>query len=190
MMTNCARTQKESPGSTLEKWFADSETLIDIEIGCGTGRFLCQIAEKQRDVRFIGIEVNPELCRRAVQRAEGAGLSNVVFASTDASSLLQYVPSNMIREIHIYFPSPYPTHRRIFDQTFVNHMYRVLKLDGSARVVTDHKEYFEEISALFASRRWQHISWSPIGEKRSDGLIVGTPAEFRYGGKYVIQVLK
>src|SRR5258705_4272006 len=102
----------------------------------------------------------------------------------------RYVPSNLIREVHIYFPTPYPKHYRTINQSFVNQIYRVLKLDGTARVITDHKEYFEQISAWFNARHWQHINWSGIGEKREDGLLVGTPAEVRHGGEYVLQVLK
>ena len=178
-------------GSILPRWFADTQTPIDLEIGSATGRFLCRIAQRARDARFIGIEVNRISCLRAADLARKSQLANIIFVSMDAKTFLaEYVPSNIIKEVHIYFPSPYPKNLRTIDKTFVNHVYRVLRLDGTARIITDHQEYFDQISACFNSTHWQHITWSTIRGARSDGLLVDTPAETRYGSRYVLQVLK
>lgn len=136
---------------------------VEIEIGCGKGRFLLEASKRHLKVNYIGIERAQkyvELTRErfekymrhfGIDRASGI-FSNVRLAWTDANYFLtRYVPAASVQAYHIYFPDPWPRKRqqkrRIFrNQDFLAALTRTLNADRSRLyIVTDYKEYFQEI---------------------------------------------
>ena len=175
----------------LQKWFEEYYIPLEVEIGSEVGEFLCKMAQRHLDTRFIGIDIIRSYCLRAARLAERLGLSNIKFVNVDAGEFItKYIPSNSVRIFHIYFPSPAPWHRRFINQDFVNHLYRALRLDGSIRIVTDRKDYYDEIYNCFVGAQWWHMNWAELTVDQSDGLLIGTRAEIRYGSKYILQVMK
>ena len=53
---------------------------IFLEIGCGKGKFISEIAEMQPDRQFVAIEGNRSVMLRAMEKVRKQGLTNVVFA--------------------------------------------------------------------------------------------------------------
>ena len=141
---------------------------VEIEIGCGKGRFLLEASKRHPKVNYIGVERAQkyvELTRErfekymrhfGVDRASGT-FSNVRLAWTDANYFLtRYVPTASVKAYHIYFPDPWPRKRqqkrRIFrNQDFLAALTRTLNADsGRLYIVTDYKEYFQEIQERLA----------------------------------------
>jgi ubiquinone/menaquinone biosynthesis C-methylase UbiE/uncharacterized protein YbaR (Trm112 family) len=58
---------------------------VVLDIGCADGLSTFDIA--RHDVEVIGLDISPELIRRAQARAAGAGIENVTFVIGDADSL-------------------------------------------------------------------------------------------------------
>ncbi|MGK5173950.1 methyltransferase domain-containing protein [Geodermatophilus sp. CPCC 205761] len=64
-----------------------------LEVGCGTGTLLRELAARRPDRTFVGIEPLPNYVDFARRRAEEAGLANVRFEVGTGETLGQVVPA-------------------------------------------------------------------------------------------------
>ena len=58
-----------------------------LEIGCGKGGFLLELARRNPEVNYLGIEKNDALLLEAVTKASEENLDNIKFVSFDASKI-------------------------------------------------------------------------------------------------------
>jgi len=145
----------------LGQVFGNANPVV-LEIGSGKGRFLISSAIEQPDVNFIGIEKSLHYHRVINERVEKRHLTNVRLINHDAFLVVRDMLADAsIREIHVYFPDPWPRKRdqkrRIIRPEVLEQFRRVLVEGGSGIYVTDHREYFEGaaplIEAAFRSER-------------------------------------
>ena len=126
---------------------------IEMEIGCGKGGFICELARRHPDVNFIAVEKSESALVIACEKAQALGLSNVHFISTDAEYLPRILPHGFARRIYLNFSCPYPKKRyashRLTDRHFLL-MYRSwLTPKGDVRQKTDDPDLFAfSISSL------------------------------------------
>lgn len=111
-----------------------------LDIGCGMGNVLCQIAAENPDSSFLGIEISDQQYQKALNNAEG--LENVDLINQDALSV--DLPENHFDIIYCrYFLE------HVFDPAqIVEKMYHALKPSG--RIVLQENDlhnvlYFPEI---------------------------------------------
>lgn len=126
---------------------------VVLEIGSGKGRFLISSAIEQPDVNFIGIEKSLHYHRVINERVTKRHLTNVRLINHDAFLVVRdMLADESLREIHIYFPDPWPRKReqkrRIIRPEVLEQFRRVLVPGGSGIYVTDHREYFEAAAPL------------------------------------------
>jgi tRNA (guanine-N7-)-methyltransferase len=168
-------------------WPEDRRSMpFELEIGSGKGTFLVQQAGALPDVNYLGVEYAGEFARYAADRLRRNGLTNVRLLAYDAAVFVRwFCPDRAFRQVHIYFPDPWPKKRhhkrRIVQAPFLAELHRVLAADGVVRIVTDHDDYFawmnEHIARaadLFEVRPFER----PIGA--GDGEVVGTNFERKY----------
>jgi tRNA (guanine-N7-)-methyltransferase len=134
-------------------WFVDAEGKhpgagagtgrpIELEIGSGKGTFLVQHAKLYPDVDYLGIEWAKAFWRYAADRARRHGLDNVRLLRCDAAVYVRhYVPDATFRQVHIYFPDPWPkkrhNKRRLIQADFLRELHRVLiPAPGSQQVTS------------------------------------------------------
>jgi tRNA (guanine-N7-)-methyltransferase len=136
----------------LVKLFGNDHPVV-LEIGSGKGRFLVGSAIEQPDVNFIGVEKSLHYHRVINERVRKRHLANVRLINHDAFLVVRdMLPDASLREIHIYFPDPWPRKRerkrRIIRPEVLEQFRRVLVEGGSGIYVTDHREYFEAAAPL------------------------------------------
>jgi tRNA (guanine-N7-)-methyltransferase len=136
----------------LRQLFGNEHPVV-LEIGSGKGRFLISSAIEQPETNFIGVEKSLHYHRVIRERILKRMLKNVRLFNHDAFLVLRdMIPDTSLREIHIYFPDPWPRKkeqkRRIIRPEVLQEMRRVLVDGGSGIYVTDHQEYFEAASPL------------------------------------------
>jgi tRNA (guanine-N7-)-methyltransferase len=145
----------------LGKLFGNDHPTV-LEIGSGKGRFLISSAIEQPEVNFIGVEKSLHYHRVIDERVRKRHLTNVRLINHDAFLVVRDMLADAsLREIHIYFPDPWPRKReqkrRIIRPEVLEQFRRVLVEGGSGIYVTDHREYFEAaaplIEAAFRSER-------------------------------------
>jgi len=157
---------------------------VELEIGMGKGTFLTDQAKARPDTNFFGIEwANWYFCY-ASDRLRRNGCLNARTVRADAVFFLkEFVPDQSLSVLHIYFPDPWPKarhhKRRTVQPSFVPTIMRVLKPGGQLRVVTDHKEYYEQIEATIKGSPLTVIEYNRPGSA-GEGETVGTNFERKY----------
>ena len=126
---------------------------VEIEIGCGKGRFIINSAMKYPDINYVGIERALRYFRFVKERSAKRNLTNIRVLQDDAGYFIErFVPDHSVTAYHIYFPDPWPKKRhrkrRLFKQDFLGHIERTLISRGTVDIATDYVEYYEEMIAL------------------------------------------
>jgi tRNA (guanine-N7-)-methyltransferase len=189
-------SEADLPDIALTSQLSRPALIVELEIGSSVGSFLIPMALKYPERYFVGVELKHPSSHLSALRAARKSLNNGVVINIEAYNYLtKWVPDNAFDVIHIYFPTPFETEEpRLFTAEFVAELFRVLKSWGTLRLVTDHKEYYEQICQLFATKRWWSIGWTPVGLDIPNGFHVGTGHEmtFRRDGAeiYTLQMIR
>lgn len=158
---------------------------LEIEVGCGKGKFLIARAVEHPTINFIGIDVVWKWMKFAVQRADKRGLANLRFFKQDARRLIREgLEPGSVSVFHIYFPDPWPKRRhrkrRIVSGEFLRLLHERLEDGGTVELATDHEDYFAHMRAAVAQ---SGCEWVDVTEKQNERLFVAqvkTNYEIKY----------
>ena len=138
---------------------------LHVDLGCGDGSFLCQMALQFPKRNFLGIErltKRVEKVRRKAEKIENVGIlrADTLFAVRDL------LPECSVEAFYLLFPDPWPKRRhqfrRIFTCDFLDAIAVALEQQGFLRVATDQLDYFHQIERLSrAHRQFQIVRQSP-----------------------------
>ena len=137
----------------LDRIFPDGHRPLEVDVGCGKGRFLLARAQAHPSTNFLGIDRLMKRLRLVDARIIRSNLSNVRLLYVDALYMVaSLLPAASVTAFYIFFPDPWPKRRhhrrRLFSPTFLDALDRTLLPDGQVNVATDHGDYFAEISKL------------------------------------------
>ncbi|MDE5756403.1 MAG: tRNA (guanosine(46)-N7)-methyltransferase TrmB [Clostridia bacterium] len=120
---------------------------VELEIGCGKGMFITNLAKRNPHVNYIAIEMLSNVIVEACERAKKEGLSNVRFMILRAECLQSYFPPHSVSRIHINFPTPLPQKgyekQRLTNAKFLNIYNDILAKGGEIYHKTDNMNMFE-----------------------------------------------
>ena len=138
----------------LDAVFGRKPASLEVDLGCGKGRFLQARAERHPGISFLGID---RLLLRIlrVEREARRRLPNIRLLYGDICYALSYLlPARSVTTCYIYFPDPWPKRRhhrrRLFDDEFLSALNTTLVSAGSVHVATDHLDYFDTIRKIFS----------------------------------------
>lgn len=125
----------------------NNDNPLCLDIGCGKGGFVCEIAKKNNDINYLGIEMMENIILLAAEKAEADGLNNLAFINTGAEYLPRYLQDKSVSEIYLNFSPPYPQNghenRRLTNDRFLS-VYKSLLADGGKIFIrTDDKNFFD-----------------------------------------------
>lgn len=85
-----------------------------LEIGCGHGEFIAQMAAAHPDEDFLGCEIDRLRVNKCAHKCVKAGAGNVRLFAGEAMALLARLPDAAFQRIYVLFPDPWPkaAHRR------------------------------------------------------------------------------
>lgn len=134
--------------SDIKATFSDgNDKKLYIEIGCGKGKFINELAEKNPDINFIAFEKNLDVLVLAVEKAKNKKLTNLKFVAGDISLLDNVNSLNKCDRIYINFCDPWKktrhAKRRLTHSNFLNIYRKVLCKSGEIFFKTDNKDLFE-----------------------------------------------
>ena len=140
----------------VRSWYAHPERPLEIDLGCGKGRFLLARAAKCPEINFLGIDRMLRRIRKVDNRARRLDLANVRLMRVEAYYAVAYlIPPAAVDVYYVFFPDPWPKARheshRLFNPLFLDALHRTLASGGIAHVATDHLPYFEQLSGVFAA---------------------------------------
>lgn len=174
---------------------------IRIEIGMGKGRFIMELAKRNPDINFVGIEKYSSVLLRAIQKMEAmeTPLKNLVFIRMDAEDIMDIFNEGEVDRIYLNFSDPWPkdrhAKRRLPSRQFLARYDYILKKDGVVEFKTDNQDLFN-----FALEEVPEANWSIVtktfdlhnDEKLNEGNIM-TEYEERFSSmgnpiyKYIIE---
>ena len=139
-------------GMDLSALFPEKRPLA-LEIGCGIGDFIVQLARLRPELNFLAIDIYNKGCLKTCNRIERAELSNVRVLRAEARYLLtHYLPPESLAAIYINCPDPWPKkrhrERRLVRQEFLQTALYYLRPGGDFYFSTDFQDYAEDVAAL------------------------------------------
>ena len=141
-------------GGHWHELYARPDQPWHLELGCGKGGFLAQIAPAHPDINYLGIDITDKvliLAKRKVEAAyaeRGIPADNVKIASLDIERLGNaFTPDDRVSRIYINFCDPWPRSnqkkRRLTHGNFLQLYRRVLPLGGEIHFKSDNDKLFE-----------------------------------------------
>jgi tRNA (guanine-N7-)-methyltransferase len=129
---------------------------LEVELGCGDASFLVELAARQPDRNYIGVERLLGRLRKLDRKGRRAGLTNVRGVQIESSYFLRYLlPPRSASALHIYFPDPWPKkkHRkyRLINETFPPLARGALAPGGVVYLRTDDPDYFAQMTDVFGA---------------------------------------
>src|SRR5512132_3397049 len=124
---------------------------LHVDLGCGDGSFLCQMAQQFPKRNFLGIDRLTKRVEKVRRRAEE--IQNVRVMRADTLFAVRYLlPESSVETFYLLFPDPWPKRRhqfrRIFTRDFLNAIAAALKKHGVLHVATDQLDYFRQVERL------------------------------------------
>jgi len=126
---------------------------IEVDLGCGDGSFLVEIATTNPARDFLGIERLLGRVRRAHRKITQRELTNARILRVETSyAVRKMLPADSVALFHLMFPDPWPKRRhwrrRVVTEDFFASIHRTLAPSGLLRIATDQIVYFREIERL------------------------------------------
>ena len=125
------------------KWhsfFKNSHPIV-IELGCGKGEYTIDLAKKNPNKNFIGIDIKGARFWRGAKTALEDNLGNVAFVRTQIELVDFIFDKEEVAEIWITFPDPQikykRTKHRMTNHAFLKKYDHILKKDGVINLKTD-----------------------------------------------------
>lgn len=120
---------------------------IHLEIGTGKGKFIMELAEKNPDINYIGIEKFSSVLIRAIEKQRELALPNLMFIRMDAEKIEDVFEKDEIKRIYLNFSDPWPkdrhAKRRLTSRQFFARYDKVLAKDGRVEFKTDNRLLFD-----------------------------------------------
>lgn len=130
---------------------------VHIEIGSGKGEFISLKCRENRDINFVGIELNPHRITSIMKKLDVEEDFNVRLLNHYVDKeIIKVIPQNSIPVIYIQHPDPWPKRRhfkyRLINQGFIDALNLMLTSGGRVEISTDHPAYSEWIIKHFRER--------------------------------------
>lgn len=124
-----------------------NDNRVELEIGCGKGRFINELARRHPDTNFIAIEMLSNVIIDAMEKAKKDNIANLRFMILRAECLPSYIPEHSLARIYINFPTPLPQKgyekQRLTNRKFLAMYKTLLADDGEIEQKTDNRGMFE-----------------------------------------------
>lgn len=120
---------------------------VHIEIGCGKGKFITELAAINPDVNFIAIERNRDVLVLASEKVKNAELTNVRFVAGDCGILNSIEALHTVDRIYVNFCDPWKksrqAKRRLTHSNYLTMYEKLLTEGGELHFKTDNTMLFE-----------------------------------------------
>jgi tRNA (guanine-N(7)-)-methyltransferase len=154
----------------LERVFARPDQPVFLDIGSARGRFLLKMAEIEKNVNFLGLEIREPLVEEANRIAREKNLSNLHYEFTNATisldRLLWNFPEGILKTVTIQFPDPWykkkHAKRRMVKDEMASAAVRHLAPGGVIFVQTDVDFLAEEMFEIF--RQFENLRETEVNE--------------------------
>ncbi len=139
----------QEPEKQKGKWKSlfGNDHPLHIEIGMGKGKFIMELAAKNPQINYIGIEKYSSVLLRALEKSKDIELNNIYFIRFDAEYLNEIFDQEEVDRIYLNFSDPWPkdrhAKRRLTSKEFLAKYNQCLNKKGEVIFKTDNRPLFD-----------------------------------------------
>ena len=139
----------QQPEQMKGKWAEvfQNDHPIHIEVGMGKGQFIIEMARRNPEVNYIGIEKYSSVLVRAVEKFEDFEQDNLRLIRMDAENIEEVFDKDEVDRIYLNFSDPWPkdrhAKRRLTSTRFLERYDNILTPEGRVMFKTDNKDLFD-----------------------------------------------
>lgn len=150
-----------SPEEKKGRWSEvfGNDNPVEIEVGMGKGRFIMELASRNPQINYVGIERYSTVLLKALQKREQMELPNICFMCVDARGLAEIFEEGEVHKIYLNFSDPWPkdrhAKRRLTSPEFMAVYDKILKQDGVVEFKTDNRGLFDYSLESIPAAGWR-----------------------------------
>ncbi len=164
---------------------------LALEVGCGVGDFIVQMALLHPNINFIAIDFYNKGCIKTCKRIDKAELSNVRVLRAEARSFIgACIQPDTLQMTVINCPDPWPKlrhrKRRLVNTAFVAYLSGFMKQGADFYFATDFDDYGLDVAEFMALQQGfdnqlapdtfrHHLEGYPISKYMRRFLEMGQP---------------
>lgn len=149
------------PSEFKGKWreVFNNDDPIHLELGCGRGRFIAELAEINKHINYIAIDVYDELLVYVLRKANEKQLDNLIILQLDIENIENIFAPEEIERIYLNFSTPWPSRRhhrkRLTYPNFLQKYKTFLKESAEIWFKTDNEPFFLDSLKYFESEGFE-----------------------------------
>lgn len=129
---------------------------LSVDIGVGRGEFVTDLARRDPDAAFVGVEVSWKRVLKLARRLAKTEITNIRLLCAPAEwAVREAFGKDAIETAWINFPDPWPKrrhrHRRLVDAELIAQLTSRIAPGGSIHVATDDESYAEAVDAVLSA---------------------------------------
>ena len=175
--------------------YSDLQKPLHLDIGCGRGRFLWQMAQVEPEWNFLGLEIREPLVIEANSWRDERGLTNLHYlfcnANISLEQILASLPERVLQRVSILFPDPWfknrHQRRRVVQPKLVENLANYLTVGGKIFLHSDVEEVAREMSERFSahsvfkrsSNEWLKENLLPVFSERERATLAREEPVYR-----------
>ncbi|HBL40236.1 MAG TPA: tRNA (guanosine(46)-N7)-methyltransferase TrmB [Ruminococcaceae bacterium] len=137
---------KEKEYIDLAALFGNDNPVV-LEVGCGKGRFACELAKANPNVNVLALEKSKNVIVMACESARNENIPNVRFLHGGAEYLEKFLRPASVERIYLNFSCPFPknsyANHRLTNERFLKSYAVLLKPGAEIHQKTDNMHFFE-----------------------------------------------
>ena len=168
---------------------------LHVEIGVGKGDFLTELAARNPDVNYVGLEAQQGVLYFAARKAAARELKNVRLLVFDAVHLTELFAPAEVDRIYLNFSDPWPkarhAKRRLTSELFLARYAAVLKADCEIHFKTDNTGLFDYSLETMAREGWQlsRVTYDLHARGEEDNIMTEYERKFSARGAKIGRVV-
>jgi len=124
---------------------------LHLDIGCGSGNFLINLAKHNKNWNYIGLEIREKLVYKSKLKLKEESIDNLFFAFGNAEYLIEdcigKFPAGIVSSVSFNFPDPWfkKKHhkRRIIQPQLIHKISQLMANGGYISIKSDVEELFK-----------------------------------------------
>ncbi|KAM9962169.1 hypothetical protein ACTFIR_005057 [Dictyostelium discoideum] len=145
----------------------NSNRSLKMEICSGHGHWVTERAGQDLDADWISLEIRYDRIFQIWSKMILEAIDNLYIVGGDAhGSLKEIIPDNILNEVYINYPNPpvWSGAERLINELFLIEINRCLKKDGTLTIVTDDKDYSDQIIDILTKSKKLLKIYKPVKE--------------------------
>ncbi len=139
--------------------FPDGFSAVELDLGCGKGKFTLELAERYPERLVVGLDVMLGRLAKIDSKMTRRKLKNVMLLRAESSQAVAFqLPVASIDRIHLLCPDPWPKEkrkgRRLVCMAFLATLPRIMKQGAILHMATDYRPYFDDWQRMLDNIPW------------------------------------